>query len=99
MLELQVWIDGTKVERWLYADENGLWTANFATDPEFDILPGTSGQVKEYDANNNATQVGWRVPAPIIQASPNSWWVQGRDWPVGTEVTLTINDPGTPGPP
>ena len=82
------------------ADSSGNWVAEFSVvgeDPDeqdlFDIVPGTSSEANQRDADGDNTMAGWRVPNPYIQASPAGNWVNGFDWPVGASLTLTIDDP------
>ncbi len=96
---IEVWIDNTNpgVDRWVQADFGGHWSIDFSTlSPEsttYDIVPGTSGQAKDYDQDGDSTQIGWRINNPSIQANLGNHWVQGREWPLGTQLILTV--PGT----
>ncbi len=55
-----------------------------------DLLPGSNGWASQYDVDPNKTWVDWWVPNPFVEASVNSHWVHGREWPLGSELTLTI---------
>jgi hypothetical protein len=77
---------------------DGLWSADFKLcDPSIDILPGISGWV-EQRADGGETDNQWRVPYPIFSVFVNTDWIEGEQWPLGVDVTLTIDDPGTPDP-
>jgi multiple sugar transport system substrate-binding protein len=34
-----------------------------------------------------------RLLTPFVEAAPYSDWIHARDWPLGTSITLTIDDP------
>jgi multiple sugar transport system substrate-binding protein len=103
--EVHVWVNasGAGVNRWVTADGGGNWIASFATagpgDDEkviFDIVPGTNGGAQQFD-NQGHTWADWRVLKPYIEANTYSNWANAREWPNGTLLTLTIDDP-TNGP-
>lgn len=84
------------------ADENGNWAANFAlpgNEPDeqetFDLQPGTRSDANQSDEDGDFTQIHWRVPNPRFDA----WYMDGNisayEWPVGTQLTLEIEDPST----
>ena len=85
------------------ADESGNWIANFSViepgdNGTFDLVPGTSGGVNQFDTDGDWTEADWRVqnepssPTPYLEANPDRDWVQVYNWPVvGTLLTLTIN--------
>ena len=104
-----VWSDicdeSSCVNRYEVAGVGGGWTADFSVPGDepgeegtYDIGPGTQGQAYQYDGDGDATAVDWRVPNPRFGVWPNWGGVQGYEWPEGAEVTLTIDDPGTPNP-
>ncbi len=85
------------VTRWVHANSSGEWTADYRTAGEqdndkatVDLLPGSNGWASQYDVEPNQTWVDWWVLNPFVEASVGSHWVHGRDWPVGSELTLTI---------
>ncbi len=80
------------------ADEFGSWTVNFQVpdqsgNPEFDLARGTWVDSQEWDGFGQRTMYGQNIPNPFIDVAPYSRWIHGRDWPVGTEVTISIDDP------
>ena len=84
------------------ADGDGNWSADFSVageDPsevEFDLVEGTSGEVAQfYGTSPHTTTIDFRIPKPYIKASPAEDWVQAFDWPVGSSLTLTINNENT----
>ncbi len=86
--------------RRVIADTNGDWIADFAHVGEdsdeqdiIDIKPGMGNEARQNDGDGDNTQYGWYVPNPFVEASPNSNWVHAREWPTGTLMTLTIDDP------
>jgi len=90
--------------RHINSDGSGDWTADYANpgprNDEQDLVnlqPGTNGWAAENDHNGNRTSVDWRIANPWLQANPVSEWVQAREWPAGTTLTLTIDDPNTGG--
>ena len=103
-----VWIDiwdefGS--QRHEVADGLGDWTADFSTPGDedfeqdtFNIGPGTQGAANQSDDDGDATVIDWLVPNPSFQAWPEGDFVHGNEWPEGALVTLTIDDPGIPGP-
>ena len=86
--------------RHLYADSGGMWTANYHVvgdggEPVLDLRPGSEGVAWRVDDEEDYTEVQWRVPNMQIFAEPWIDKVTGYEWPLGTQVTLTIDDPGT----
>jgi len=87
------------ITRWVTADGDGNWTADYKTwaegdDPEpFDVQHGSSGWAVEYESDSDRTWFDWWVPNPYIEAAPFSDWIHAREWPIGTFMTLEIDDP------
>ncbi|MEO8356475.1 MAG: ABC transporter substrate-binding protein, partial [Chloroflexota bacterium] len=82
------------------ADSNGEWLAEFSEPGEdgdeqdvVDITPGMSSEARQFDEDGDHTQIDWRVPNPFVEAAPYSNWIHAREWPLGTFITLTIDDP------
>ncbi|RPI91445.1 MAG: extracellular solute-binding protein [Chloroflexi bacterium] len=83
-------LPGTCIQRSVVADAStGAWSANFSG--EVDLQPGSTGWARERDSGGNETWYDWHVPNPYIEASALYNWVHARDWPLGTEVALTID--------
>ena len=90
-----------QVGRRVVADVNGQWTADFSTlDNQngqgiYDLTPGNHGRAVQLnpDDTDDGTLEYWRILNPYVEASPNSNWVHAREWPRGTLMTLTIDDP------
>jgi ABC-type transport system substrate-binding protein len=102
---VQVWADspGEWIVRWEIADAGGYWVANFSVPGDrpdeqitFNLRPGSSGQVQQADEQGNATQFSWRVPNPTFSVRMTENEVHGQEWTLGSQVTLTIDDPNTP---
>ncbi len=86
--------------RHVTADGVGNWTADFAhpgaegdEQTTLDIAPGVNGNSSQADEDGDSTSFSWRVLNPYIEANPGKNWVHGCDWPNGTPLTLTIDDP------
>jgi hypothetical protein len=76
------------------SDGDGNWLADFAG--KADLQPSSACDIYVYDDDEDATIVGWEGNNPYIQANPKRHFIYGRWWPVGTELTLVIDDPSTP---
>ena len=87
--------------RRLTTDGSGNWLADFAApggpSPDeqliFNLVPGTSSEAREPDADGDATTVDWRVINPYLEAYPDSNQIHGRDWLSGTVLELMLDDP------
>ncbi len=89
--QVYVWVNGAG-GMWLTPNPDGTWTADFAP---FSFVPGTEGGATQPDAAGNTTQTGWHTLTPVIQAFPDQDKVNANDWPIGTVVSMTINDSNT----
>ena len=56
-----------------------------------DIQPGMFGEALEGNADG-ITDYRWGVPNPRITVQPDHGWIDGYDWPVGVEITVTVDD-------
>ena len=74
------------------ADEQGNWWADFTGLID---LPGRSGRAQIL-VEGNATAVDWRVTGPYVRLFPDEELVDGFEWPQGSSVFLTVDDPLTP---
>lgn len=94
--------------RYVTADESGLWSADFSVADTsdgsdgngwgrtFDIARGTRGSVSQYEVPNDSdqTQIDWNVPAPWFGVNPVDDSVWGGDMAAfGATATITIDDP------
>ena len=70
---------------------DGTWTASFSGIGDLD--PNSGGQLMQPKFHVNHTFVNWQIPK--ITAYPTRDWVQVLNWPVESELTLTINDTKT----
>jgi Leucine-rich repeat (LRR) protein/ABC-type glycerol-3-phosphate transport system substrate-binding protein len=100
-VEIGVNMPENNVSRYVTPDATGHWTADYAhpgaSDDEqelVDLQSGSNGWAAESDTNGHQTWVPWHiyVPNPYIYASPNGY-VRAYDWPNGTPLTLTIDNP------
>lgn len=90
----------TCINRHVNANSSGVWTADFAhfgdegdEQNTFDIVPGVWIDSSQGDNDGDQTMFGQRLPNPYVQAAPYSNWIQAREWPKDTLVTLQIDDP------
>ncbi len=89
--ELMVWVDAPEQPSVLTtADGVGNWTADFSG--TYDLGPGTGGGVRQFDADRDATEVRWEVPNPQLAANPWLDYIVAWEWPLGTSVTLTVDN-------
>jgi protocatechuate 3,4-dioxygenase beta subunit len=92
-------------KRVVSADQSGQWTASFATpggrDDEQETLDLRLGQTffipEQADEQGNSTKFWWQPYNPTFGVRPADDSVEGWQWPLGATVTITIDDPGTPG--
>jgi polyisoprenoid-binding protein YceI len=85
---IHVWVNGGP-EDWVTV-ASGNWAVDFSS---YDITPGMNGGAQQWDSNGNFTVADWRVPNPYIEANPIGHSVNGRDWPIGTPIHMTIERP------
>ena len=102
--DVRSWGESGVVWRYLTADQDGYWSANFAVPGELDgehkiidLHPGSQIEPSFYDDDCDSTVLyGWQVLAPDITAAPSNDWINGEEWPVNATVTIEIDDPDTP---
>ena len=87
-------------KRHVSIDQSGNWFADFGNPgPEndekgtVDVKTGTSIDSGQYDEDGDSTMYGVGIPNPRIETSARDNWATAREWPFGTEVTLTVDDP------
>ena len=90
------------ITRWVTPNSSGSWTANYHDpgtgndDPDtFDVQPGSNGWAADRDEDGDQTWLDWNVPNPFLIAFPENEAVEGWEWPDGTVVHLTVDDPQT----
>jgi regulation of enolase protein 1 (concanavalin A-like superfamily) len=88
--EILVWPHATGEVLTAITGIDGLWKVTFAG--VFDLVPGASGRAQIVDVQGNGTAYDWTVPKPFMIAFPEFDAVEAWDWPVGSEVTLTIDN-------
>jgi len=78
-----------------YTTSTGTW---WVTYDAHDIVPGNFVGARVQDIDGDGTAYGLNIYNPFIEASPGSQWIHARNWPLGTEVSMTINamDGGLP---
>ena len=88
--------------RFVTADGSGVWLADYSARgprPEeqelYDIRPGESLDVAQYDGDGDGTGYDYWIPNPRFTVFPEWEYIEGWDWPLGESVHLAIDDPGT----
>jgi hypothetical protein len=94
------WQNDPCVNRDETAGDDGYWITNFAVPGEQDweqqtanLRPGSWIDSSVSDEDGDNVMSGWYVEIPNIEANPGADWVVARGWPIGTVLTLTIDDP------
>jgi len=96
-VEVMVTIPWNWQQRWVTADENGNWEADFSN--TMDLFPGISGFATEPDEDGDWVWVNWSLSNPRFLVRLMDGEVHGNDWPLDEEVTIFIDDPNTPDSP
>jgi hypothetical protein len=91
---VHAWVHGFDESQLQLIVEDSTWLADFSS-LDFDLQEGMCGRAEIRDGEGNSTAVDWCVPNPWFTAFPEQEVVEGWDWPLGTSVHLTINDPDT----
>jgi len=85
-------ISGNCVTRYATTDENGNWTVDYSG---IGVIPGsTKIYASEDDANGNGTMFNWRNPFFWVWPK-NGASIETLEWPMGDELSLTIDNPET----
>jgi signal peptidase I len=92
---------GTEVHVWPYAtgeeqlaiakiqgNAAGKWNADMSG--IFDLAPGECGRSEIYDESGNRTAVDWCVPSSRFTVWPEWNYLEGYEWPVRDEVSITV---------
>ncbi len=75
---VNVSIYGTHISRYVEADPDGFWQADFSVaggeewEVEYDIQANTRGCACQYDDEGNSTHISWRPDRPILRVQPAS---------------------------
>lgn len=69
------------------ADSSGKWTAQYT----IDIVPGSDGGARQFDAESNQSVYYWYLPNPGFEVKPDEDSVWGWEWPPLSEIKLTVN--------
>jgi Tol biopolymer transport system component len=89
--------------RWMLADEDGNWFADFATpmgtgvpeeDATVEIKPYHYSTVVVRDEDDDKTVVHWVGIIPIVEANLTDNMIWTYDWPTGGEAHLSIFEDG-----
>ncbi len=97
------WQEDPCINRDETADQDGNWVTNFAVPGEqdweqqtADLRPGSWIDSSVSDEDGDSTMFGMNVPNPHFTAFPEWESIEGWEWPEGSVVHLTIEDPVTP---
>lgn len=89
--------------RLVQADGEGNWTADYKVPGSLppwqataDILEDTYVSASEFDNDGNHTVVSWHLAKPNIEVRLDGNSVTGYNWPLETDITITIDNPATP---
>jgi sugar lactone lactonase YvrE len=76
------------------ADLNGLWSADF--NGLWDVELGDVGTAGVLDTEGMDTRVLWQAPDPLVAIGLDPDGISGHGWLWDREITLTVDDLGTP---
>lgn len=84
-------------------DENGNWIADFSAPVTghgdagkvFDLRPGMGSGAYEFDADEDATNISWRIPNPTFNVRANNDQLEAWEWNIGSTLTVNIYSSGT----
>jgi hypothetical protein len=94
-IQVSVW-DENRVEREVWADQNGNWIADFGTsqgDNElraYDIVAGDMGNAAIRDFDDDMTFVVWENQRYAFHVNPRSDAIWGNQWPENEQLFITI---------
>ena len=97
---------GDYVHRNIFTDANGDWMVNLSMpgpnpgeERTYDIVTGSWGTAFQWDEDNDSTFYAWRVldPSFMLNVNNDSSWrgLDAWNWPLGSQVTLTVDNPNT----
>jgi hypothetical protein len=93
-----VWVDADDVGLNVQADGiTGLWMADFSS--LVDLTTISNGSAAEWDSDLDGTWYDWGAPSPefMLNIQNDSSWdeLTAWNWPLGAQVTLTVDNPDT----
>ena len=92
---VDVWVNGGPQTQDVAPDGSGDWSVDFMAEFGHDLQPGDNGGVNQPDVDGDRTQLDWSIPrVPNFSVRIDEGEVHGYNWPLGTDVTLEIDDPG-----
>lgn len=82
--DLDTWMDLN-----ITADALGDWQADYSS--QLDFVPGSSGDVSQYDQQGNETYISWQIRLPRMIVDPDLDTVTGTTWIPGANINLNID--------
>ena len=86
--------------RYVTPDSSGIWIADFSSpgpredeNNTVDIIPGTWIDSEQVDDDGDRTMFGLNVSNPHIVVNLGHEWIEAREWPIGTEIIMSVDDP------
>ena len=96
------WQSNPCINREETADQNGNWFTDFSVPGNLDweqatadLQPGSWIDSSVNDEDGDSTFFGWSVPSPRFDAWYRDGNINAYDWPLGTQLTLEIEDDTT----
>ena len=85
--------DADCVDLYPITDSGGTWQANFSG--SYDIVPGTTIYATQKDSDDDETSLYTIVPNPRLSVTPAYDYIVAYEWVSESELTTTVDDPGT----
>lgn len=100
------WQNNPCINREETAGPDGTWVTDFAVSGNLDweqattdLRPGSWIDSSVNDEDGDSTLFGWSVPSPHFDAWYRDGNINAYNWPLGTQLTLEIEDATTPASP